>query len=123
MRTGAFVITLLLACGMAAASEVSHHPMHFERISLDEGLSQSNVLTILQDSKGLMWFGTENGLNSFDGYEFDHYKRERGNPQALGSSVSVRDQDVLGERLHRDADDVLRRARQVDDRQQNEGHR
>jgi diguanylate cyclase (GGDEF)-like protein len=32
-----------------------------------------------------MWFGTENGLNSFDGYEFNHYKRERGNPEALNN--------------------------------------
>ncbi|MDH3337180.1 MAG: diguanylate cyclase [Gammaproteobacteria bacterium] len=57
--------------------------MRFEHLTLDHGLSQSNVLAVLQDSEGKMWFGTENGLNSYDGYEFDHYKRDRGNPNAL----------------------------------------
>ena len=70
--------------GSANAAEAgSHHPMRFDRISLDEGLSQSNVFAILQDSEGLMWFGTENGLNQYNGYEFTVFKRERGNPDAL----------------------------------------
>lgn len=59
--------------------------MRFDHISLDDGLSQSNVFSILQDSRGLMWFATENGLNSYNGYEFEIFKRERGNPLALGS--------------------------------------
>jgi diguanylate cyclase (GGDEF)-like protein len=59
--------------------------MRFDRITLDDGLSQSNVFSILQDSQGLMWFGTENGLNSYNGYEFEVFKRDRGNPAALGS--------------------------------------
>ncbi len=69
----------------ADAKDESHHPMRFDRITLDDGLSQSNIFSILQDSRGLMWFGTENGLNSYNGYEFEVFKRERGNPEALGS--------------------------------------
>ncbi|MDX1516575.1 MAG: two-component regulator propeller domain-containing protein [Woeseiaceae bacterium] len=59
--------------------------MRFDHLTLDDGLSQSNVLSILQDSDGLMWFGTENGLNSYNGYDFTHYRRQRGNPRALAS--------------------------------------
>lgn len=59
--------------------------MRFGHVTLDDGLSQSNVLAILQDSQGLMWFGTENGLNRYNGYEIETFKRERGNPLALGS--------------------------------------
>jgi diguanylate cyclase (GGDEF)-like protein len=59
--------------------------MRFDHITLDDGLSQSNVLSILQDSRGLMWIGTENGLNSYNGYEFEYFRRDRGNPDALGS--------------------------------------
>ena len=59
------------------------HPMRFEHLTLTDGLSQSNVLAVHQDSDGLMWFGTENGLNRFDGYEFLQYRRERGNADAL----------------------------------------
>ncbi len=67
----------------AASTGDTHHPMRFEQISLDEGLSQSNIFSILQDSRGLLWFGTESGLNSYNGYEFEIHKRERGNPYAL----------------------------------------
>lgn len=85
----ALTITLALSGAEAYAADTDerpqHHPMRFDHLSLDDGLSQSNVFTILQDSDGLMWFGTENGLNSYNGYDFEHYKQERGNPEALGS--------------------------------------
>jgi len=81
-----FVLLLGLAANTTAiGAEFTSHPMRFGHLTLDNGLSQSNVLSILQDSDGMMWFGTENGLNSFDGYEFNHYKRQRGNPQALNN--------------------------------------
>jgi hypothetical protein len=40
-------------------------PIKFEHISLEEGLSQSSVYSILQDSRGFLWFGTEDGLNKY----------------------------------------------------------
>jgi DNA-binding NtrC family response regulator/ligand-binding sensor domain-containing protein len=43
----------------------------FEQLFLEDGLSQSIVETILQDEKGFMYFGTEDGLNVYDGYRFD----------------------------------------------------
>ncbi|MEM6514008.1 MAG: two-component regulator propeller domain-containing protein, partial [Pseudomonadota bacterium] len=57
--------------------------MRFEQLSLRDGLSQVAVVTMLQDADGFLWFGTENGLNRYDGYEFVHYKADRGNPDAL----------------------------------------
>ena len=59
--------------------------MRFDHVTLDDGLSQSTVLTVLQDSKGMLWIGTENGLNRYDGYEFETFRRERGNPDSLSS--------------------------------------
>jgi ligand-binding sensor domain-containing protein/signal transduction histidine kinase len=41
--------------------------MRFRRITINEGLSLSSVYSIYQDSKGFMWFGTEDGLNKYDG--------------------------------------------------------
>ena len=42
-----------------------------------QGLSQSVVLCVLQDSKGFIWAGTQDGLNKFDGYNFKVYKHNQ----------------------------------------------
>ncbi|MBK7871131.1 MAG: hypothetical protein IPJ74_10815 [Saprospiraceae bacterium] len=44
-----------------------------DRISLEEGLSQSQLHCILQDSQGFIWFGTQHGLNRYDGFEMKHF--------------------------------------------------
>src|SRR5579884_718046 len=48
--------------------------IHFAHLSTDQGLSDSAVFNILQDDQGFMWFGTPNGLNRYDGYEFKVYR-------------------------------------------------
>jgi len=48
----------------------------FKNLSIKEGLSQSTVNAIIQDNKGLIWIGTQDGLNRYDGYEFIHYKKQ-----------------------------------------------
>ena len=54
----------------------SHPKLYrFNNISIEQGLSQSVVNCVLQDSYGFMWFGTQDGLNMYDGYTFHRYKR------------------------------------------------
>ncbi|HJS18354.1 MAG TPA: two-component regulator propeller domain-containing protein [Anaerolineales bacterium] len=48
--------------------------LRFDHISIEQGLSQSSVRVIFQDSRGFMWFGTEDGLNRYDGYNFKIFK-------------------------------------------------
>lgn len=55
----------------------------FEYLSREQGLSYSNVLCILQDRKGFLWFGTEDGLNKYDGYKFTIYKRDPNSAKTL----------------------------------------
>ena len=43
---------------------------NFKRLGIEDGLSQSTIYSIFQDSEGYMWFGTANGLNKYDGYNF-----------------------------------------------------
>ncbi|MBX7152994.1 hypothetical protein K1X84_15305 [bacterium] len=59
-------------CGYTFAQE---HAIEFERIGLNQGLSQSSINCILQDRSGFLWFGTQDGLNRYDGYSFTIYKK------------------------------------------------
>ena len=55
----------------------------FTRLSTNEGLSQGFVHAILKDSRGFMWFATDEGLNKYDGYKFTVYKHTPGNPASI----------------------------------------
>jgi ligand-binding sensor domain-containing protein len=50
--------------------------LHFERFTIDDGLSQNFVACIAQDRKGFLWFGTRDGLNRYDGYNFKVYSHD-----------------------------------------------
>ncbi len=63
---------------------------HFDHISIEQGLSQSSVFSILQDSKGFMWFGTLDGLNKYDGYMFTVYKSDPRDPKTLSNNTIVK---------------------------------
>jgi diguanylate cyclase (GGDEF)-like protein len=60
--------------------------IYFEHISVEQGLSQSSVFAIALDKYGFLWFGTENGLNRYDGYTIKIYKREKNNLKSLSSN-------------------------------------
>lgn len=72
--TGCLGLLLMLAVCSAAIAE----DIRFQHLSREQGLSQSFVLSMTQDKKGFMWFGTQNGLNRFDGYEVRVFNREQG---------------------------------------------
>ncbi len=55
-------------------ASTQNQSLHFEHLGLEEGLSNETVLAIYQDSKGYLWFGTEDGLNKYDGYSFTKYR-------------------------------------------------
>jgi ligand-binding sensor domain-containing protein/signal transduction histidine kinase len=60
--------------------------LRFDRILTEQGLSQVSVFCILQDNQGFMWFGTEHGLNRYDGYAFAVYKHDPEDPNSLSDS-------------------------------------
>jgi diguanylate cyclase (GGDEF)-like protein len=62
-------------------------PLRFEHLSVDDGLSNSEIMTILQDQDGLMWFGTQNGLNRYDGYSVTIYRQDDSDPYSISSSL------------------------------------
>lgn len=68
-------ILLLLIIVHPAFAQQFINP-RFSRFTINEGLSQSVVYSITQDKTGFMWFGTKDGLNRFDGYEFKIYRHD-----------------------------------------------
>ncbi len=57
--------------------------IHFSRISTEEGLSQKRVSQIVQDDQGFIWFGSQYGLNRYDGNKFKVFKHEPGRTNSL----------------------------------------
>lgn len=59
----------------------------FQRYTVEDGLSHSTVNCILQDQQGFMWFGTDDGLNRFDGYSFKVYRNDPDDPDSLSHNM------------------------------------
>jgi diguanylate cyclase (GGDEF)-like protein len=66
-----FTIALALAASNLEGIEARN--IRFRHITPEDGLSQSTVHAIVQDREGFMWFGTQEGLNRYDGYEFQAF--------------------------------------------------
>jgi transcriptional regulator with GAF, ATPase, and Fis domain/ligand-binding sensor domain-containing protein len=77
---GAMLVLLVFSVTASAAESRS---VRFQHISRDEGLSQSFVYAILQDQDGFMWFGTQDGLNRYDGYDFKVFVHHPDDPQSI----------------------------------------
>src|SRR5579862_1573168 len=57
--------------------------IRFTRLSTEDGLSQTMVWQIVQDDRGFMWFGSQYGLNRYDGYKFKVFKHQPGVANSL----------------------------------------
>jgi len=83
-------ITLIIVCialtlPHLSAQDLSH--FRFTHLTTEDGLSQSTINDILQDSRGFLWFGTDDGLNRYDGYTFEVYKNIPGDQTSISSNI------------------------------------
>jgi class 3 adenylate cyclase/ligand-binding sensor domain-containing protein/predicted metal-dependent HD superfamily phosphohydrolase len=67
----------------------------FDHYGIEDGLSQSNVKTVISEPNGAVWSGTQDGLNHFDGFEFKHVTKEN-TPQISSSFVLCSESDPQG---------------------------
>ncbi len=70
---------LLLFCGLSILAQ----PYRFRHLTIEDGLSQSSVNCIMQDRHGFLWFGTQDGLNLFDGYRFQVFRKDSTDARTL----------------------------------------
>ena len=98
LHTATAIAAILVSCAAGANQNVSvaevapdiikvkveeRDDIRFRRISLSQGLSQTRVSQIVQDDDGYLWFGTQHGVNRYDGQRFQVFKHELGNPESL----------------------------------------
>jgi ligand-binding sensor domain-containing protein len=89
-KNRSFRLLLLCIQGLLAfttlVAQTTRSNVKFDNLSIKNGLSQSSPNCIFQDSRGLIWIGTEDGLNKYDGYTFTVYKPEPNNPNSISNS-------------------------------------
>ncbi len=71
----------------AAPTWLAAGALRFGHLTVDDGLSQSWVRTIVKDGRGFVWIGTQNGLSRYDGTGFTTYRNDPEDPRSLSSST------------------------------------
>ncbi|OOQ58902.1 hypothetical protein BC343_07085 [Mucilaginibacter pedocola] len=80
---------LILCCILCSVSRVQgqNKDRFFRTVGPEQGLSHAKVNAIMQDKRGFLWFGTEDGLNRYDGRSFKVFKSQQGLPQGLSGNI------------------------------------
>ena len=61
--------------------------LYFDKLTIENGLSNNKVNCILQDKRGFIWFGTDDGLNRYDGHNFLVFRHEPGNNNSISGNI------------------------------------
>ncbi|MBN2011831.1 response regulator [candidate division KSB1 bacterium] len=80
------VSIIIFLVGIHSWSYAQKTRIRLEHLTIRDGLSQSSIRCIAQDTLGFLWFGTYDGLNRFDGYNFVHYFSESTGKNKLHSN-------------------------------------
>lgn len=75
-----------LFCFLLFSSSLFSQNNHFINLNREDGLASNFVRAIHQDNYGYMWFGTDNGLNRFDGIQIDTYRHSSSNEFSLSDN-------------------------------------
>lgn len=121
MKIKVIILTLIILIISLNPIEVSSYTENvmFDKISIDDGLSNEYVTDIFNDSQGYIWIGTKDGLNRFNGKDIKIYNRYNDNDNSLSSTnITAIEEDYNGniwigtddglDILIRDSDSILR---------------
>lgn len=94
MITKRILLFSIYILGLKLLAGAQQKQINFTSLTTEDGLSSNTVISILKDSYGMVWLGTEDGLDKFDGTRFTVYRH---NP---ADSTSLRSNEILS--LHED---------------------
>jgi ligand-binding sensor domain-containing protein/signal transduction histidine kinase len=78
-----YLLPFLLLFARIAPVSAQISDLNLTALNSDNGLSQHTIQCIFKDKYGFMWFGTQDGLNKYDGYKFTIYKHQYNNAHTL----------------------------------------
>lgn len=82
-----FILLIFVSVMCSLDLSAQHHQFKFEHITTEMGLSHGIVYGAIQDSKGFIWFGTQDGgLNRYDGYTFVVFEHNPADPKSLSNN-------------------------------------
>jgi ligand-binding sensor domain-containing protein/DNA-binding CsgD family transcriptional regulator len=84
----------ILLFAQVCFGQLTNSSLHFDHLTIQEGLSHNTVYCILQDKHGYIWIGTQNGLNKYDGYSFEVYPSNES--EFIGKKISALHEDRQG---------------------------
>lgn len=90
MNRVSFIWNLLLVTSMIPhILSGQNNDLIFQRFSIQEGLSHNSVLSIIQDRRGFIWIATYDGLNRFDGYQFNEYNHDYRDTTTMSQNLAM----------------------------------
>ena len=88
MKIFLYIVTISLLL-LSPVYPYNQHNHQFETIDINQGLSLNSVRTIIKDKNGFMWFGTEDGLNRYDGISFKYFRHDPMDNSSINSNSII----------------------------------
>lgn len=80
------VVMLLLASSPIGYAQQDPAQLRFDHITVNDGLSHSDAMAVVQDTRGFIWVGTNNGVDRYDGYRIKPYLLPIDNANGLSNN-------------------------------------
>ncbi|HQF42565.1 MAG TPA: two-component regulator propeller domain-containing protein [Ignavibacteriaceae bacterium] len=87
LQLSKIIFTSLLITIIVKQSIAQPNKFKFDQIGIEQGLSQTTVYAITQDKYGFMWFGTDDGLNRYDGYSINIFKNSQNDSNTIADNT------------------------------------
>lgn len=84
---GTLLLLILLSFSKISTISAQSSNFVFSHLDLNNGISDNFINCICKDSKGFIWFGTNSGLNKFDGYKFEVFQQNKSDSTSISDNA------------------------------------